>query len=147
MKRHLALFAATEDPKYLQELRTMLIDKDYLSPEDSNLELFKVKHIAEHILSYRQFESAEGSDGLDAVRHNLRLLRNVNLPDTRLIICSMEGENNFPDIDNLLTDPQYEDVVDRVVVTAEPNYLAQFTTSNQVISYQRRFLNAAKGQK
>jgi hypothetical protein len=28
----------------------------------------------------------------------------------------------------------------------EPNYLAQFTSCNQVISYQRRFLNAAKGQ-
>jgi len=40
----------------------------------------------------------------------------------------------------------YEDVMDRVVVTAEPNYLAQFATSSQVISYQRRFLNAAKGQ-
>ena len=41
----------------------------------------------------------------------------------------------------------YEDMMDRVVVTAEPNYLAQFTSCNQVISYQRRFLNAAKGQK
>ena len=37
--------------------------------------------------------------------------------------------------------------MDRVVVTAEPNYLAQYTTTNQVISYQRRFLNAAQGQK
>lgn len=147
MKRYLDLFAVTNDPKHLEDLRTMLIDKDYLSPEDANLDLFKVKHTTEHILRYRQFNSPEGSDGLDAVRHNLRLLRNVNLPDTRLILCSMEGENNFPDIDNLLADPQYEDVMDRVVVTAEPNYLAQFTTSNQVISYQRRFLNAAKGQK
>jgi hypothetical protein len=59
----------------------------------------------------------------------------------------MEGENNFPDIDELLADPQFEDVMDRVVVTAEPNYLAQFTSCNQVISYQRRFLNAAQGQK
>ncbi len=147
MKRHLDLFAITDDCKHLEDLRTMLIDKDYLSPADATLDLFKVKHMAEHILRYRQFSSPEGSDGLDAVRHNLRLLRNVNLPDTRLIICSMEGENNFPDIDNLLADPDYEDVMDRVVVTAEPNYLAQFTTCNQVISYQRRFLNAAQGQK
>ena len=147
MKRYLDLFSVTDDTRYLEELRTMLIDKDYLSPAESTLDLFKVKHTAEHILRYRQFDSTEGADGLDAVRHNLRLLRNVNLPDTRLILCSMEGENNFPDIDNLLADPRYEDVIDRVVVTAEPNYLAQFTTANQVISYQRRFLNAAQGQK
>ena len=147
IKRYLDLFALTDDTRYLEELRSMLIDKDYLSPAETTLDLFKVKHAAEHILRYRQFESLEGADGLDAVRHNLRVLRNVNLPDTRLILCSMEGENNFPDIDNLLADPRYEDVMDRVVVTAEPNYLAQFTTSNQVISYQRRFLNAAQGQK
>ena len=112
-----------------------------------DLDLLEVKRIAEHVVCYRKFDSAEGCDGLDAVRHNLRLLRNVNLPDTRLILCSMEGENNYPDIDELLADPQFEDVLDRVVVTAEPNYLAQFTTCNQVISYQRRFLNAANGQK
>jgi hypothetical protein len=147
IKRQLDLFAITEDTQQLAHLRTTLIEKDYLSPEDCNLDLFKVKHMAEHILRYRKFDSPEGADGLDAVRHNLRLLRNINLPDTRLIICSMEGENNFPDIDDLLADEKYEDVMDRVVVTAEPNYLAQFTTSNQVISYQRRFLNAAQGQK
>ena len=147
IKRHLDYYTLTEDAKHLVELRTLLIDKDYLSPADKDLDLFAVKSFGERILSYRQFESKEGSDGLDAVRHNLRLLRNVNLPDTRLIICSMEGESNFPDIDNLLADEQYEDVMDRVVVTAEPNYLAQFTTTPQVISYQRRFLNAAQGQK
>ena len=146
IKQTLDLYAVSGDPKFLETLRTMLIDKDYLCPNDKNLDLLQVKHMAEHIIRYRQYESAEGSDGLDAVRHNLRLLRNVNLPDTRLIICSMEGENNFPDIDNLLCDESYEDVMDRVVVTAEPNYLAQFTSTNQVLSYQRRFLNAAKGQ-
>ena len=132
MKRHLYLFAVTDEPKHLEDLRTMLIDKDYLSPEKCRTDLLKVKQRAEHILRYRQFNSPEGSDGPDAVRHNLRLLRNGPLPDTRLILCSMEGENNFPDIDNLLAHPQYEDVMDRIVVMAEPNYLAQFTTSNQV---------------
>ncbi|PSH02730.1 MAG: transaldolase [Acidobacteria bacterium] len=147
MKRALTQYAVTDDPKYLEELRAMMVEKDYLSPGEKDLELLKVKRTAEDILRYRKFDSPEGSDGLDAVRHNLRLLRTVNLPDTRLIICSMEGPNNFPDIDSLLCDDQYADVMDRVVVTAEPNYLAQFTTCNQVISYQRRFLNAAKGQK
>jgi hypothetical protein len=35
--------------------------------------------------------------------------------------------------------------MDRVVITAEPGYLARFASTNQVVSYQRRFLNAAKG--
>lgn len=146
MQRDLDMFSLTEDAQHLAHLRTMMIDKDYLSPQDGNLDLLKVKHLAERILRYRKFRSPAGADGLDAVRHNLRLLRNVNLPDTRLIICSMEGDRNYPDIDELLADEAYEDVMDRVVVTAEPNYLAQFTTSSQVISYQRRFLNAAQGQ-
>jgi len=146
IQRGLDLYAVSGDTKFLEEIRAMLVEKDYLSPAESTLDLLEVKRISERILRYRKFESPEGSDGLDSVRHNLRLLRNVNLPDTRLIICSMEGENNYPDIDELLADPEYEDVLDRVVITAEPNYLAQFTTCNQVISYQRRFLNAAKGQ-
>jgi hypothetical protein len=58
----------------------------------------------------------------------------------------MEGECNYPDIDNLLSDPEYADVIDRVVLTAEPGYLARFTSSPQVISYQRRFMNAAGTQ-
>ncbi len=146
MQRGLDLFNATGEPKFLEEIRSMLIEKDYLSEQDSGLDLLEVKRIAERTIRYRNFRSPEGSDGLDSARHNLRLLRNVNLPDTRLIICSMEGENNFPDIDRLLADKEFEDMMDRVVVTAEPNYLAGFTSCNQVISYQRRFLNAAKGQ-
>ena len=146
MKRGLDLYAASGETKFLEEIRTMLVEKDYLPPEGSTLDLLEVKRIAEHIVRYRKFRSQEGSDGLDSARHNLRLLRNVHLADTRLIICSMEGENNYPDIDELLADPEYADVMDRVVVTAEPNYLAQFTSCNQVVSYQRRFLNAAKGQ-
>jgi len=146
IQRGLDLYNASEETKFLEEIRTLLVEKDYLPTEGSTLDLLEVKRIAEHIVNYRKFQSPEGSDGLDSVRHNLRLLRNVNLPDTRLIICSMEGENNYPDIDELLADPEYADVMDRVVVTAEPKYLAQFTTCNQVISYQRRFLNAANGQ-
>ena len=86
-------------------------------------------------------------DGLDSVRHNLRMLRQCNLPDTRLIICSMEGERNYPEIDLLMADPEFEDMIGKVVITAEPSYLARFSSSNQVVSYQRRFMNAAKGMK
>jgi hypothetical protein len=99
------------------------------------------------IVKYRNVETPYGADGLDGVRHNLRLLRQCNLRDTRLIICSMEGEYNYPDIDRLMADPEYADVIDRVVITAEPGYLARFTSTSQVVSYQRRFMNAASGQK
>ena len=128
MQRALKLFAATGESSFLEELRTMMVDKDYLPPEASGLDLLEVKRMAENIVRYRKSDSAEGSDGLDAVRHNLRLLRNVNLPDTRLTVCRVEGENNFPDIDAPLADKEYEDVMDRVVVTARPNYRAQFTS-------------------
>jgi len=70
------------------------------------------------------------------------MLRQDNLRDTRLILCSMEGDFNYPDIDKLMCDPEYQDVIDRVVITAEPSYLARFTSTNQVVSYQRRFMNA-----
>ena len=80
------------------------------------------------------------------LRHSLRALRNANLDDTRLIICSMKGAFNYPDIDRLLMEPEFADMTRRIVVTAEPRYLARFASSNQVISYQRRFMKAARGQ-
>lgn len=42
-------------------------------------------------------------------------------------------------------EPEFEDMMDRVVVTAEPQYLARFTSTNQVVSYRRRFMAAAEG--
>lgn len=53
---------------------------------------------------------------------------------------------NYPDIDRLLMEDEFKDMADRVVVTAEPQYLARFTSTNQVVSYQRRFMKAAAGQ-
>ena len=58
----------------------------------------------------------------------------------------MEGDAMYPDIDKMLTEPEFADMTDRVVVTAEPGYLARFASNGQVISYQRRFLQAARGQ-
>jgi hypothetical protein len=125
------------------ELRNYLIEHDYLAPMDSDLDLRQVCRIAQGILEGRQFATSEGADGLDGVRHNLRVLRRANLPETRLIICSMEGERNYPDIDRLLASDEFSDMAHRVIITAEPNYLARFTSSNQVIAYQRRFMGAA----
>jgi len=147
IKNYLNEFRNTGDKKHLEELRTFFIEKDFIPPSRSSMNIDDVRKTAERILKYRNFDNREGSDGLDAVRHNLRLLRSANLPDTRLIICSMEGEENYPDIDKLLAEPEFSDMTDRIVITAEPEYLAKFTTTPQVITYQRRFMNAAKGQK
>ncbi len=128
------------------ELRQFMLSTDYLASTDTDYDLDKVEAKARDILAYRNFHNPEGADGLDSVRHNLRALRNANLPDTRLIICSMEGDWNYPDIDKLLASDEFADMTDRIVVTAEPAYLARFTSTNQVTSYQRRFMKAAQGQ-
>ena len=59
----------------------------------------------------------------------------------------MEGERNYPDIDKLLTESEFQFLNKKVVITTEPNYFARFASTHQVITYQRRFMNAAKGQK
>ncbi|HEX2883395.1 MAG TPA: transaldolase [Candidatus Limnocylindria bacterium] len=140
-------YRETDDEAHLDELRTFLIDKDYLARTDVDVPLADCLAMAQRIVAYRHFDDAEGSDGLDSVRHALRVLRGANLPDTRLIICSMEGDVMYPDIDRLLASDEYADMRHRIVVTAEPNYLARFTSANQVISYQRRFMTAAQGQR
>ena len=146
IKNYLDQFAATEDKSVLENLKKFFVDKDFIAPNDQ-MSLSEVKATGERIIKYRNWENHEGSDQLDAVRHNLRLLKTANLKDTRLIICSMEGEENYPAIDKLLTEPEFVEVADRVVITAEPQYLAKFTTTPQVVTYQRRFMNAASGQK
>ncbi len=147
IKKYLDQFASSNDNKVLEELRTFFIEKDFLPPSGISINLPEVKKMADRILKYRNWENHEGSDELDSVRHSLRVLRNSNLEDTRLIICSMEGEDNYPAIDKLLAEPEFIDMAHRVVITSEPEYLAKFTTTPQVVSYQRRFMNAAKGQK
>jgi hypothetical protein len=145
IKDCLSSYESTGDVLYLEKLRGILLKNDYYSPAQSDTDLLTVKKFGEDIVKYRNFGNCEGGDGLDGMRHNLRALRNCNLPDTRLIVCSMEGDYNYPDIDRLLADPEFRDMNGKVVITAEPNYLARFTSTNQVTSYQRRFMNAAKG--
>ncbi len=142
----LGAYEASKNINYLTQLREYLVKNDHYPMSMKEADLLSVKDYAENLIKYRQFES-EGSDGLDSVRHNLRVLKQCNLPDTRLIVCSMEGPNNYPDLDRLLTEEEFKDMVGKVVITAEPNYLAQFTSTNQVVTYQRRFMNAANGQK
>ena len=146
MDKLLELYKESKEQKHLEQLRTLLIEKDYIPPQDGDMELSEAKSIAENILKYRNYHNNEGNDGLDSVRHNLRMLRHLNLPDTRLIICSMEGDTMFPKIDRLLTEEEFGDMIHRVVITAVPEYLAKFTSTNLVVSYQRRFMNAAQGE-
>ena len=76
----------------------------------------------------------------------LRALRQANLPETRLIVGSLDGDALYPDLDLMLAEPEFADLVGRVVVTAEPASLAQFASSSHVVSHQRRLLGAARGQ-
>ena len=147
MQKLLKLYGVTGDRKFLEDLKTMMIAKDYFAAGEENVDLLTVKAKAETIVDQRNIANPEGSDGLDGIRHNLRLLRQTNMDDTRLIICSMEGDYNYYDIDRLLASDEYGDMAGRVVLTAEPNYLARFSSANQVVSYQRRFMNAANGEK
>lgn len=147
IRKLLNMFNMTGEKVYLEEMRSMFVNTDYLNKNEGNKDLLDIKKLGEDILKYRNADSDEGSDGLDGVRHNLRMLKNNNLPDTKLIICSMEGPDNYPDIDRLTVEPEFSDVIDRLIITAEPAYLARFTSCNQVVSYQRRFMNAANGQK
>ncbi|MDR0837571.1 MAG: transaldolase [Propionibacteriaceae bacterium] len=137
-----AKFERGRDESVLVELREFLLANDFLAAPDVDHDLLDCLRIARDTITYRHWDSPFGSDGLDSVRHSLRLLRRSNLSDTRLIICSMDGDYNYPDIDNLLADPEYADVVDRVVLTADPVYLARFASTPQVIGYQRKFMNA-----
>jgi hypothetical protein len=146
MRDTIDAYRSSRDESHLEKLRSFLIEKDYLARTDTDVPLAECLAMAERIVAYRRFDEPEGADGLDAVRHALRILRGANLPDTRLIICSMEGPDMYPDIDRLLASDEFADMTHRVVITAEPNYLARFTSANQVISYHRRFLTAAQGQ-
>jgi transaldolase len=146
IKEYIDAFDATKNSSHLEALRSFLINNDFYPQSHSGADLTEVLQFGRGLIKYRQFENSQGRDGLDGMRHNLRVLRNCNLPDTRLIVCSMEGPYNYPDIDKLLCEQEFMDMHHKVVITAPPDYLARFTSTNQVISYQRRFMNAAKGQ-
>ena len=142
-KALLAAYEASDDHAYIKQLRSFMVAKDYLSSADGDMDLLEVLDRARMFLRNRRFDD-EGEEGLDAGRQALRWLRTANLPDTRLILCSMEGEDAFPDIMRMLTEPEFLDMHHRVLITTEPNYLARWASAPQVVSYQRRFMRAAR---
>ena len=138
-----AAYEVSGDPAFVKQLREFMLKQDYLSARDTDTDLLEVLDIARTYLSNRRVTD-EGADGLDSARQALRWLRTAHLEETRLIICSMEGPTWFPDIMAMLTEPEFLDLHHRVVVTTEPSYLARWTSAPQVVSYQRRFMNAAR---
>ena len=140
-------YQTTYDDRFLQALRSFMIEWDFLSKNDQDVDLRLVEKVARETVEYRKINEREGFDGMDGVRHNLRMLRNSNLEDTRLIICSIEGSRMYPELDKLMTEDEFKDMTDRIVITTEPSYLAQNTSAPQIIKYQRRFMNAANGEK
>jgi len=138
---------ADADAAALVELRDYLVSIDVLAGTDSQTSPEVARGIARRLVDYHQLNSPAGADGLDGVRHNLRVLRQANLPDTKLIVCSLDGDAMYPDIDRLLTEPEFADMTGRVIVTAEPGYLARWASASQVVSYQRRFMTAARGER
>jgi hypothetical protein len=142
MKRSVEEFDKTGGKESLRKLKTYLVDNDMLSPAQAEGPDDSILAKARWTLAYRQIEG-EGFDGLDSSRHSLRILRNANLPETRLIICSMDGEQIYPYIDKMLMEPEFADMTRRVVVTAPPAYLARFASAPGILTYQRMFLKAA----
>lgn len=143
----LAAYQKTYDDRFLTGLRDFMIQWDIFSKADKDVDLRLVEKVARETIEYRKINEKEGFDGMDGVRHNLRMLRNSNLEDTRLIVCSIEGSRMYPELDKLMAEPEFCDMTDKIVITTEPGYLAQNTSAPQIITYQRRFMNAANGEK
>ena len=143
----LKAYEATSDPEFIRMLRSYMVQNDYLSSSEAGCDLYEAMDRARRVLATRDYTTDHFGDGLDGIRHNLRCLRQANLPDTRLIICNMQGEDYYPVIDRVLMDPEFQDMAGRVVITAGPELLAQFTSSPLVMQFHRRFMNAANGAK
>ena len=142
IKGLLAAYHTSGDRAFLTQLRSYLHQQDFLAADEADHDLTDVLDLATTTLATRHADDT-GADGLDTARANLRWLRTANLPDTRLIICSMDGPTWYPDIITMLTEPEFIDLHNRVVITTEPNYLARWSSTPQVVAYQRRFMNAA----
>ncbi len=140
-------YEETGDPLFVEQLQHYMVENDYLSAGERTGDRFAAYTRAREILRYRGFLEDSMADGLDGIRHNLRCLKQANLPDTRLIVCNMQGENYYPYIDRLLMEEEFLDMADRVVITAAPSLLMEFTSNPLVVQFHRRFMNAANGAK
>ena len=138
----LSAFDSTRDLQFLKALRGYFVDVDFIPKSEAGMDLAEVEKLARETMTYRDFNNCRGFDGMDGVRHNLRMMKDCNMDDTRLIICSIAGSRQYPELDKLLVEDEFRDVLDKIVITTEPIYLAQYTAAPQIITYQRRFMNA-----
>ncbi|MGI5905257.1 MAG: transaldolase family protein [Candidatus Pararuminococcus gallinarum] len=143
MQDYLQKLEITGDESYAIALRQFMIDIDTLPKSSLQAPVKEAVEKAKALVAYRQANTHEGSDGLDSVRHSLRVLRQSNLPDTKLIICNTNHPQIYWDIDKMLMEPEFADMIHRVVVTATPTYFGQFTCAPGIFSYQRKFLKAS----
>ncbi|MGE0218310.1 hypothetical protein [Mycolicibacterium sp.] len=135
----LAGYQATADTWFATELRRYLVANHYLGRADENLDLLETLTLARRIVEARR---RDGSDGLDSARASMRWLQRSNLDSSRLIICSMDGDEMFPAVTSMLLEPELRDMHNRVLVTTDPRYLARWSSSPHVVAYQQRFLKA-----
>lgn len=132
----------TSDAMYREQLHAFMMKADMIAADDTDIIAAEKK--ARTLIGYRGLDTSDGHDGLDSVRHSLRVLRQSNLPDTRLIICNTKSAQIYYDIDKLVVEPEFADMKQKVIITCEPEYFAQFTSSPTIYTYQRSFLNSVK---
>lgn len=143
LKVLLAQYDTVPSAGILANIRNLMLQDDIITKQEAGNDSFVLER-ARWMVQYSNVGNEQGSDGLDSTRHSLRVLRNSNLPETRLILCSMDGHDMYPNIDKMLLEPEFSDMIHRVVVTAPPKYLSRYTSSPGVLTYQRLFLNAVK---
>lgn len=136
-------YVASGDERFLEQIRKLMIEKDYLSAKDGDLSLQEVARQACWILSYRNWSRDGVNDGLDEARDALRQLARSNLDESKLIVCSMGGEM-YAQLDKMLLEDEFKDMGHRVVISAAPDYFAQFATAPDVLTYNRSFVKAAQ---
>jgi len=136
----------TGDVSFVHRLKEFMYENDFIGlKEREQGDLFDAYNMARETIRFRGLDTEPRSDGLDAVRHNLRMLRQTNISDTRLIICNFQGDYLYPYIDRLIADEEFSDMAGRIVVTGSPDLVAKFTTSPAVNFFHRRF-NSAMGK-
>ena len=59
-----------------RDIKRYFISCDYYTEADRDMALADVLAFGKDLLKYRHFEDKQGQDGLDGMRHNLRVLKN-----------------------------------------------------------------------
>lgn len=132
----------SRDKQYYEQVLKYMKRVNLLGSEDQDAD--KAMEKARLLVNYRHAYDHEGSDGLDSVRHSLRVLRLANLPDTRIIICNTKTDRMYYDIDKMLAEDEFADMKQKVVLTCEPEYFGRYTSSSTIYAYQRDFLTSVK---